>query len=312
MTKSRKSNVYLILSDIHADIKALDAIIEIINDPKLKKRYGSVNKIINLGDTTGRGYHPAEVIERLIELGKEISLVSIMGNHDESFLYDWPVSGDNEDCVRAHEELKSAVNSGHRNRACLDFLKNLPQYYVDKAERILAVHGGPLDPEKIAPPDLGDFDKWLYQRTWQRISEYDFEYLDDYGYHYLPENAFLHAREFFEIGFIIFCGHQHTEAVYRNKGMKTEPVSEERMKVREEEFAGYVVQVKELEREQGVNYLIRVGIAGPAGYYKRYGWNKIHFGLLWWEKGKQKVGLFESELERTPSFANDAISGSRI
>jgi hypothetical protein len=297
MTKSKKSDVYLILSDIHADIKALDTIIEIINDPKFKKRYGSVNKIINLGDTTGRGYHPAEVIERLIELGKEISVVSIMGNHDESFLYDWPVSGDDEDCIRAHEEFKSAVNSDHRNKASPDFLSKLPQYYVDKEERILAVHGGPLDPEKIAPPDLEDYDKWLYQRTWQRISEYDFEYLDDYGYHYLSENAFLHAREFFDGGFIIFCGHQHTEAVYRNKGMKTELVSEERMKIRKEELAGHVVQVKEFERKRDANYLIRVGIAGPEGYYKRYRWNKIDFGLVWGEKGMQKVGMFESELE---------------
>ncbi len=296
MTKSRRSNVYLIFSDIHADIKALDAIIEIINDPKFKKRYGSVNKIMNLGDTTGRGYHPAEVIERLIELGKEISTVSIIGNHDEAFLYDWPVSGDDEDCIRAHEELKSA-GSSHRQKACLDFLKNLPQYYVDEEERILAVHGGPLDTEKIAPPGLEDYDKWLYQRTWQRISEYDFEYLDDYGYHYLPENAFLHAGEFFDNGFMIFCGHQHTEAAYRNMGMKTELVSGERMKVREEKLAGHVVRVKELVREQDANYLIRVGIAGPAGYHRRYGWNKIHFGLLWWEKGKQKAGLFEGELE---------------
>ncbi len=290
------TNLYLILSDIHADIKSLDTIIETINDPAFRKRYGSVNKILNLGDITGRGYHPVEVIERLMELGKEISVVSIMGNHDEAFLYDLPVSGSDEESNRAHEEFKSAGNSCHRNKAYLDFLKNLPQYYADKAERILAVHGGPIDPEKIAPPNLEKYDKWLYQRTWQRISEYDFEYMDDYGYHYLPESAFLHAREFFDSGFIIFCGHQHTEIVYINKNIKTELISEERMKVTNEKLAGHVVHVKELERERTANYLIRVGIAGPAGYYRRYKRNKTHFGLLWWEEGKQKVGLFESEL----------------
>ena len=79
--------------------------------------------------------------------------------------------------------------------------------------------------------------------------------------------------------------------------MKTGPVSEEDMKVSMEELAGYVVRVKEFEREPGINYLIRVGIAGPAGYYKRYRWNKSHFGLLWCEGGKQKAGLFESEIE---------------
>lgn len=296
MTKSRKNDVYLILSDLHADIKAMDTIIEIINDPAFKKRYGSVNKIINLGDITGRGYHPAGVIDRLIELGKEISIESIMGNHDEAFLYDLPVSGDDEESSRAHDEFKSAVTGGRLQKSCLDFLSDLPQYYIDKEERILAVHGGPLDPEKITPSCPGDFDKRLYQRTWQRISEYNFEYLDNYGYHYLPENAFLHAKGFFDSGFIIFCGHQHTEAVYLNRDRKAEQVAEEEMTVRKKMFAGRMIHVKELERDRTANYLMRVGIAGPAGYYKRYGWNKTHFGLLWREKDRQKIGLFESEV----------------
>lgn len=78
--------------------------------------------------------------------------------------------------------------------------------------------------------------------------------------------------------------------------MKTEHI-EEPMRVIKENFAGHVVQVKELEREQNINYLIRVGIAGPAGYHKKYRWNKTHFGLVWREKGTQKVGLFKSELD---------------
>jgi hypothetical protein len=298
MTETKRNDVYLIVSDIHADIKALNTIIEIIDDPKFKKRYGTVNKIINLGDTVDRGYYPAQVIKRLTELGKEISLVSIMGNHEESFLYDWPVSGNDQDSISAHNELMSSGNGrGNCQEACLDFLKNLPQYYVNNEERILAVHGGPIDPEKIAPSNLGDYDKWLYQRTWQRISQHNYEYLDNYGYHYLPENAFLQARDFFNDCFIIFCGHQHTEIAYRNMGMKTELILEKDMKVRSEDLAGYVVQVKEFERKQNMNYLIRIGIAGPAGYYRRYGWNKTHFGLVWKEKGMQKVGLFKSELD---------------
>jgi len=299
MTETNTNDVYLIVSDIHADIKALNTIIEIIDDPKFIKRYGTVNKILNLGDTIDRGYYPAEVIMRLTELGKEISLVSIMGNHEESLLYDWPVSGNDQDSISAHNELMSAGNNGRGNcqDTCLDFLKNLPQYYINNEERILAVHGGPIDPEKIAPSNLGDYDKWLYQRTWQRISEHDYAYLDNYGYHYLPENAFLAAKDFFNDSFIIFCGHQHTEVVYRNMGMNTELILEKDMKIRSEDLAGYVVQVKEFEREKYVNYLIRIGIAGPAGYYKRYGWNKTHFGLIWGEKGLQKVGLFKSKLD---------------
>jgi diadenosine tetraphosphatase ApaH/serine/threonine PP2A family protein phosphatase len=63
------------------------------------------------------------------------------------------LSGDDEDSIRALEYLKcGGPDWSNRNKACLDFLKNLPQYYVDKEEGFLAVHGGPLDPEKIAPP----------------------------------------------------------------------------------------------------------------------------------------------------------------
>ena len=53
----------------------------------------------------------------------------------------------------------------------------------------------------------------------------------------------------------------------------------------------------EFEREIEINYLIRVGIAGPEGYYKKYGWKKSYFALLWEEKGMQKIGLFETQLE---------------
>ena len=285
MIESIRNGSYLIFSDIHADIKALNTIIDVINNPGFIKRYGSVNTILNLGDTVGRGYHPVKVTERLIELGKQINIVSIMGNHDESFLYDWPVSGDDAESIKAHEELN------------LDFLKDLRQYYIDHNKKILAVHGGPLNPDRIAPHGLEDYDKWHYQRTWQRISKYEYEYLDNSGYHYIPKNAFIHARDFLDNGFIIFCGHQHIEAIYRNMGEKVDCLSEDKMEVRKETYGRYTVQVKEFEREKEINYLIRVGIAGPEGYYKQYGWNKSYFALLWEEKGMQKVGLFETQLE---------------
>ena len=298
MIEYRRNGVYLIFSDIHADIKALNTIIDIINDPGFVKRYGSVNTIINLGDTVGRGYHPVKVIEQLIRSGKEINLVSIMGNHDESFLYNWPVSGDDEESIKAHEEFKSAVDGGSKHmKFCLDFLKDLPQYYIDRKDRILAVHGGPLNPEKIAPLGLENYDKWLYQRTWQRISEYEYEYLDNSGYHYIPKNAFIHTSDFLDSGFIIFCGHQHTVAIYQNMDDKIDRISEDHVEIRKENYARYAVQVKEFEIETEINYLIRVGIAGPEGYYRKHGWNKSHFTLLWEEKGMQKFGLFETQLE---------------
>ncbi|MCE8427294.1 MAG: metallophosphoesterase family protein [Candidatus Methanoperedens sp.] len=297
MTESRKSSTNLIVSDIHADIKALNTIIEIIADPEFIKKYGSVNKIINLGDTIGRGYYPVEVILRLIELGNEISLYTIMGNHDEAFLFNWPISGDDEECIKAHEDFKIKSSGNKSLKTCIEFLKDLPQYYLDEDEKILAVHGGPLDPEKIAPPGIAGYNKWPYQRTWQRISEHKYEYLNDYGYHYIPDNAFLHARDFFDGNFMILCGHQHTEAIYKNNGVNTERVSLDHMRVRKENLGGHEVHVKELDIDQNMNYLVRVGIGGPAGYYKKDNWNTTHFGLLWEGKKQKKIGLLNSELD---------------
>ncbi len=296
MKQHIKSSTHLIVSDIHADIRALNTIIEIIKDPEFIKKYGGVNKIINLGDTIGRGYNPSEVILRLIELGKEISISTIMGNHDEAFLLNLPVSGDDEDCIKAHEDFKSKSSDNKSLKNCIEFLKDLPQYYVNQDEKILAVHGGPLDPEKIAPPGISDYNKWPYQRTWQRISEHKYEYLNNYGYHYIPDNAFLHARDFFDGSFIILCGHQHTEAIYKNNGVETEYVSLDHMRVINENLGGHEVHVTEFDIDQKMNYLIRVGIVGPAGYYKKDKLNKTHFGLLWGEKKQKKFGLFNSEV----------------
>ncbi len=60
----------LVLSDVHANLPALDALIEAapVHDA-----------IWNLGDTVGYGAHPNECLARLTELGADPSLV---GNHD--------------------------------------------------------------------------------------------------------------------------------------------------------------------------------------------------------------------------------------
>ena len=63
----------LILSDIHANRPALDAVLEhaYANTP----RYGAV---YSLGDALGYGPHPREVLEELQRIGAEC----VMGNHD--------------------------------------------------------------------------------------------------------------------------------------------------------------------------------------------------------------------------------------
>jgi len=63
---------YLILSDIHANLTALDA--------ALAAAKGHWDKVICLGDVVGYGPDPNEVVDRV----REIGAITIRGNHDKA------------------------------------------------------------------------------------------------------------------------------------------------------------------------------------------------------------------------------------
>src|SRR5207245_1111302 len=131
----------LVFSDIHADIDALQTILQVATSNDFTKRYGKFSRILNLGDVLERGTHPKQVL--------------------------------------------------------------------DKKNGLFCVHGGPLDPQKITPKNTYD-ESWLYQRSWQRLSEEDFEYFSYYGYHYKASSAFTETKNHLSSS-VILCGHQHTE-----------------------------------------------------------------------------------------------------
>lgn len=95
----------LILSDIHADIRALEAILDVVTHTSFKEKYGEFSRIINLGDILERGTHPKEVLEKLQIISKTHSLESVIGNHDEAFLYKRSVSGSSIESLDAHSSL---------------------------------------------------------------------------------------------------------------------------------------------------------------------------------------------------------------
>ena len=65
---------YLILSDIHANIDALDAVLA-------AAPAGSWDRVLVLGDLVGYGAEPNQVIDRIVGLDP---LVVIRGNHDKA------------------------------------------------------------------------------------------------------------------------------------------------------------------------------------------------------------------------------------
>ncbi|MDE1866551.1 MAG: metallophosphoesterase [Thaumarchaeota archaeon] len=250
----------LVFSDIHADIDALDTILGIASNPEFTKKYGTFSRIINLGDLLERGTHPKEVLSRLKLLEKNYPIFSVMGNHDEAFLYNRLIGGSSIESMDAHAKLNSEDTSFFKENNDGTFGS---QEFIDKKHGLFCVHGGPLDPEKITPKTAQD-EAWLYKRSWQRLTEEDFESFTYSGYHYKPSSAFDEANKHVK-NHIILCGHQHKEETIMQDGdiHRLYP----NLKSVKEKISSHILESKEIEINSSNNYLIRLGIGGPEGHY---------------------------------------------
>jgi predicted phosphodiesterase len=116
---------YAILSDIHSNLEALNAVLRKIDSQK-------VDEIISIGDVVGYNANPNECIDILRRRG----IRSLMGNHDmracgmES-AYDFnPIA---KDAIVWTKETLSKEN--------LDFLKSQPRTLYLNEKRAIAIHG---------------------------------------------------------------------------------------------------------------------------------------------------------------------------
>lgn len=72
----------VILSDIHANLSALNSVIE-----HFTQNY-TIDGVIFLGDLVNYGMRPNETIERIEELSQRVKIVcALRGNHDDAMLY---------------------------------------------------------------------------------------------------------------------------------------------------------------------------------------------------------------------------------
>jgi len=272
----------LVISDIHADISALDTIIDVTTSTDFKKKYGEISRIINLGDVLERGTHPKQVLEKIKELSKNYPVISVIGNHDEAFLYRRPVSGSSFESIIAHNSLtEEDLGFFKKNRD--DTFGD--QEFLDKKTSLVCVHGGPLDPKKITPENVGP-EAWLYQKSWQRLSEEN-EFFSYYGYQYMASSAFKEARTKVEDP-LILCGHQHSEAaiIQNKKGIRE---IHSKIKPQTEKVGNFILEKREILIEPDSSYLVIVGLGGPEGYYGT-GTAIPHFGII--QYNPKKVVLF--------------------
>ena len=273
----------LVFSDIHADIEGLETILKIASSFEFEEKYGKISRIINLGDLLERGANPREVLQKMQDLSKNYPVISVMGNHDEGVLYKKSISGSSYSSMKVHELLSERdLEFFHQNNDG-SFGE---QQVLDARNKLLCVHGGPINPQKITKEGN---DPWLYQKTWQRLSEEDNEFYSYYGYHYKTSSAFEEGKSSLD-NFIILCGHQHVEAALRQTDNEITNIWP--FQPTTEKIGSFVMQKREFEIAKNSNYLFRVGLGGPQGHHSG-GFARPHFGLI--QHDSKKVILFGLE-----------------
>ncbi len=120
---------YLILSDIHANIDAFDAV--------LKHATGAWDKVLVLGDLVGYGAEPNAVVDRVKELAPE---AVIRGNHDKA------ACGIDDGSQFNHVARLAALWTGTRLTAeNLDYIRGLPMGPLQIDDLAEICHGTPFD-----------------------------------------------------------------------------------------------------------------------------------------------------------------------
>ncbi len=125
---------YAVLSDIHGNLPALQAVLE---------QLGSVDAIWCLGDIVGYGADPSGCVDLLRKTAK----VTVQGNHDLACATGEGLSCFNSDAARACRWTKDALSQPDRA-----YLASLPS--LATPDGITLAHGSPSDPtwEYVASP----------------------------------------------------------------------------------------------------------------------------------------------------------------
>jgi predicted phosphodiesterase len=115
-----------VLSDIHANLTALDAVLEAA---------GGVDEVWHLGDVVGYGPDPDAVVDRLATIGAK----GVRGNHDAAAVGELDVTDFHADARRAIEWTRDTIAT-----ATADWLQALEP--TRREAEFTLVHGSPRDP----------------------------------------------------------------------------------------------------------------------------------------------------------------------
>jgi diadenosine tetraphosphatase ApaH/serine/threonine PP2A family protein phosphatase len=152
-----------IVSDIHANLEALQAVLQDISKQGIRDIYC-------LGDTVGYGPEPRDCLE--LAMGFKLNL---LGNHDQAALFDPPDF--NPAAERSVFWTREQLGAPVRNRQAADrrweFLSELPMTH--REGEVLFVHGSPSNPlhEYIFPEDI--YNQRKMDRIFGQVKKYCFQ-----------------------------------------------------------------------------------------------------------------------------------------
>ncbi len=129
---------YLIISDIHSNLAAFEAVLA---------DAGPFDRIWCLGDVVGYGPDPNECVERL----QDLPHVCVVGNHDWAALGKMDTEDFNPDAKRACLWTRKQLSPSN-----LGYLGTLPEHLVE--EGFTLVHGSPRHPiwEYVLSPSVAE------------------------------------------------------------------------------------------------------------------------------------------------------------
>ncbi len=137
----------LILSDIHANIDALDAVLAAAPQHDV---------VWNLGDVVGYNAAPEAVIARARKIGQ----VFVRGNHDRACAGLTGGEDFNPIAFRAVEWTR-----GQLDRESLQWLKQLPRGPILADDRVSCVHGSLVDEDEYLFSTWEAREQWTHART---------------------------------------------------------------------------------------------------------------------------------------------------
>jgi diadenosine tetraphosphatase ApaH/serine/threonine PP2A family protein phosphatase len=187
-----------ILSDIHANLEALQAVLQDV------KRLGVLD-IYCLGDVVGYGPNPRECLETAMDFK-----LTLKGNHDQAA--QWDPDDFNPSAQRSVFWTRDQLDAPVRNRQAADrrweFISELPPTH--REGEVLYVHGSPANPlhEYIFPEDI--YNQRKMERIFGLVPRYCFV-----GHTHVPGifTADLHEPH--------FASPDEIDYVYRLDGRKT-------------------------------------------------------------------------------------------